>query len=98
MESNDSMITKSALVYTHLVDFLPWIQNIFNIGCGNRINHFGNNLDAFEFKTEMEQTEKQWPPDIPILLPFVAPRQPQKKQYKSNDYFSFLRIKKLEDI
>lgn len=55
------MITKSALVYTRLVDFLPWIQNILNIGCGNRTIHFGKNLDAFVFKVEMEQTEKQWP-------------------------------------
>lgn len=61
IESTDSMITKSALVYTRLVDFLPWIQNILNIGCGNRTIHFGKNLDAFVFKVEMEQTEKQWP-------------------------------------
>ncbi|XP_031635198.1 serine protease 40-like [Contarinia nasturtii] len=96
MESTDSMITKSALVYTRLVDFLPWIQNILNIGCGDRTIHFGNNLDAFVFKVDMKQTEKQWPRKThPILCLIVKLRQPQVKQYKANDYFSFLRTKQL---
>lgn len=103
IESTDSMITKSALVYTRLVDFMPWIQNILNSECGNRTIHFGNNLDAFVFKVEKEQTEKQWPDDIRIhdirtqnLLPVpIKVRRPKLEQYKANDYFSFLRTKQL---
>lgn len=103
MESTDSMITKSALVYTRLVDLLPWIQNILNLGCDSQTIPFGNNLDAFVFKVEMEQTEKQWPhvyyddQDIIRSLIFKT-RQPQVKQYKANDYLSFLRTKLLGDI
>lgn len=58
MESTDTMITKSALVYTRIDVFLPWIHNVFN-SCGTNTYHFENIPDTLVFSVTNQNVSKK---------------------------------------